>query len=112
MEGLIQWWMQNSWLYVGSISGSLVAMLAARGLKFWGRFQTLAVGTITGCIAGPAICELWFSQYDPQVSKIPSFVCAFVGLVALGVIPIVMRKTKEWITKYQVKIVSAETPDE
>lgn len=112
MEGLIEWWTQNSWLYFGSLSGSLVAMMMARGLKITGRLQTLAVGTITGCVAGPAICEIWFSRYDPQESSVPSLVCAFVGLVALGVIPIIIKKFKEALTKYQFKIVPAEPHDE
>jgi uncharacterized membrane protein YeaQ/YmgE (transglycosylase-associated protein family) len=112
MEGLVLWWVENSWLLIGSVSGSLVAMISARNLRLWGRLQTLTVGSITGCVAGPAICEIWFKAYDPETSSIPSFVCAFVGLVALGVIPTVMRKTKEWIARYQFKIVHSESPDE
>lgn len=109
---MIEWLALNSWLFVGSISGSLVAMLMARGLNLRGRLQTLIVGTITGCIAGPAICEVWFSQYDPQSSRIPSFICAFVGMVALGIIPIAMKKSKDLLNKYQFKIVATETNDD
>ena len=103
MEGVVAWFMQNSWLYVGSLAGSLLAMLTARGLNLAGRLQTLAVGTISGCIFGPVACEWWFSDYDPQTSRVPAFVCAFIGMVALGVIPILIKKSKEFATDYEFK---------
>ena len=112
MTGFVAWFSENSWLYVGSVSGSLIAMAAARNLKLLGRLQTLVVGTLSGCLAGPAICELWFSQYDPQISRIPSFICGLVGLTALGLIPIILKRSKEILEKYQFKIVATESPDE
>ena len=112
MSGFLVWFAENSWLYVGSVSGSLIAMAAARNLTLLGRLQTLIVGTLAGCLAGPAICELWFSQYDPQTSRIPSFICGLVGLTALGLIPIILKRSKDFFEKYQFKIVAAESPDE
>jgi len=112
MTGFMAWFAENSWLYVGSVSGSLIAMSAARNLTLAGRLQTLIVGTLSGCLAGPAICELWFAQYDPQNSRIPSFICGLVGLTALGLIPIIIKKSKDLLEKYQFKIVATEPHDE
>lgn len=106
------WVSDHAWLYIGSICGSIIAMLMARGLTLGGRIQTLVVGTIAGCIAGPAICEVWFSGYDPKTSSVPSFICAFVGLVALGVIPIIRRNFEKLVSKWQFKIVPAEPSNE
>ena len=106
------WLAENSWLYIGSVSGSIIAMMMARNLSLSGRVQTLVVGTLSGCLAGPAVCEIWLSQYDPKTSSVPTLVCGFIGLVALGIIPIVMRKSKEWLEKYQIRIVPTETPNE
>lgn len=103
MSEVGQWFVANSWMYVGSVSGSLLAMLTARGLNFYGRLQTLAVGTISGCVFGPVACEWWFSEYDPQASRVPAFVCAFIGMVALGIIPIVIKKSKELATDWEFK---------
>lgn len=112
MTGFMTWFAENGWLYVGSVSGSLIAMSAARGLTLFGRIQTLVVGTLSGCLAGPAICEIWFPQYDPQTSRIPSFVCGLVGLVALGLVPIIIKRSKDILEKYQFKIVATEPRDE
>lgn len=113
MDSLVLWAQTNSWLYVGSLSGSFVSMLMARGLSFKGRISSLAVGTLTGLFVGPFICELRFSSYDPQSSRVPAFVCFATAGLAMALIPIIIKKAKEWAGKYQLKVVAvSETPDE
>lgn len=111
MNEALAWWMESSWLFVGSLSGSFVAMLAARNLTIRGRLQTLLVGTVTGCISGPAICEIWFSSFDPQISRVPSFICFLSGLVALAVVPVVIKRFKDGAAGWNIKLVK-ESPDD
>jgi len=108
MDELVRWLQTNSWLYVGSIAGSLVSMLMARGLSFSGRMSSLLVGSLTGLFVGPFICELWFKSYDPQTSRIPSFVCFATAGLAMALIPIAVKRAKDFATKYQLRIVAAE----
>lgn len=112
MGDALEWFQGNSWLYVGSFSGSLVAMLMARGLTFTGRLSALTVGAVTGFFVGPFICELWFSSYDPQTSRVPSFVCFASGGFAVALIPIAIKRAKEWAGRYQIKLVAVEKSDE
>jgi uncharacterized membrane protein YeaQ/YmgE (transglycosylase-associated protein family) len=112
MDSLVVWVQTNSWLYVGSIAGSLVSMLMARGLSFAGRMSSLLVGTLTGLFVGPFICELWFSSYDPQASRVPSFVCFATAGLAMALIPILVKRAKEWAAKYQLRVVAVEPTDE
>ncbi len=107
MEGLVTWWIAHSWLYNGSFSGSMIAMLMARNLRLWARIQSLTIGVLFGCMVGPLICEMWFSRYDPLVSRVPSAICFFTGMFALAVIPILMRKASEWLTKWNPTIPDA-----
>lgn len=108
MEGLSAWWNAHSWLYTGSFSGSMVAMLMARNLRLLARMQSLVIGVLFGCAVGPLICEMWFSRFDPLVSRVPSAICFFTGMFALAVIPILMRKASGWLTKWNPSI--PETP--
>lgn len=87
-------------------------MLLARGLTFHGRMSSLFVGAITGFFVGPFICELWFSSYDPQSSRVPSFVCFATGGLSVALIPIIIKKAKEWVSKYQLRLVAVEKSDE
>ncbi len=112
MDEVIRWAQTNSWLYVGSVSGSLVAMLMARGLSFSGRMSSLLVGTLTGLFVGPFICELWFRQYDPQTSRVPSFVCFATAGLAMALIPIAIKRAKEIAAKYQLRVVAVEPTDD
>ncbi len=105
MNDLAGLFVSNSWLFVGSLAGSLCAMFAARGLTLWGRFQTLVVGTLAGCFAGPFVCEIWFKQYDPLVSRVPSFICFLCGAVALAVVPVLIRRAKDVASRIEFKIV-------
>jgi uncharacterized membrane protein YeaQ/YmgE (transglycosylase-associated protein family) len=105
MNDLGSWLLHNSWLLVGSVSGSMCAMFAARNLNLLGRLQTLAVGTLAGCFAGPFVCELWFSQYDPLSSRVPSFVCFVCGAVALAVVPVMIRRAKDIASKFEIRLV-------
>lgn len=109
MNDLFQWFSLNSWLLVGSFSGSMCAMFAARKLSLWGRLQTLVVGTIAGCFVGPAVCELWFSRYDPSSSSVPSLICFVCGAVALAVIPVLISRAKDVASKYDFKITRTES---
>lgn len=112
MDSLVLWVQTNSWLYVGSVSGSLVSMLMARGLSFAGRMSSLLVGTLTGLFVGPFICELWFRGYDPQESRVPSFVCFATAGLAMALIPVIVKRAKEWAAKYQLRVVAVEPTDE
>lgn len=112
MDDLLRWAQTNSWLYVGSVAGSLVAMLMARGLNFSGRVSSLIVGTLTGLFVGPFICELWFKGYDPQSSRVPSFVCFATAGLAMALIPIIIKRAKEWTSKYQLRLVAVEKSDD
>jgi len=112
MDDFLRWLQTNSWLYVGSIAGSLVSMLMARGLSFAGRMSSLLVGTLTGLFVGPFICELWFRGYDPQISRVPSFVCFATAGLAMALIPIAVKRAKEFAAKYQLRLVATEPPVE
>lgn len=112
MNDLAAWFFSNSWLLVGSFSGSMCAMFAARNLSLAGRLQTLIVGTLAGCFAGPFICELWFKGYDPAVSRVPSFVCFVTGAVALSVVPILIRRAKDFASRVDIKILTKGSPDD
>ncbi len=111
MNEIVRFASENGWLFIGSSSGSLVAMLAARGLSIWGRIQTLLVGTITGCMAGPAVCEIWFKQYDPLVSRVPSFICFGCGAVALAVVPVIIKRSKDAASRWNIKLVREPSND-
>jgi hypothetical protein len=112
MNDAVIWFVANSWLLVGSFAGSLCAMFAARSLHIWGRIQTLVVGTTGGCFAGPFICEIWFSRYDPLSSRVPSFVCFVCGAVALAVVPVLIRRAKDLAGKIEIKIVNTGTDND
>lgn len=112
MNDALVWFFNNSWLLVGSFSGSMCAMFAARNLTIWGRLQTLVVGTLAGCFAGPFICELFFSEYDPARSRVPSFICFVTGAVALSVVPILIRRAKDIASTVDFKIVRKGGGDE
>lgn len=105
MNDALHYLAANAWIYVGSLAGSLVAMLAARSLNVWGRLQTLVVGTVAGCFAGPFVCELWFARYDPATSRVPSFVCFVCGMMALSIVPIAIRRIKDAASKWEFKVV-------
>jgi len=112
MNDLVPWFIANSWLLVGSFAGSMCAMFAARNLTLAGRLQTLVVGTLAGCFAGPFICELWFKSYDPMTSRVPSFVCFITGAVALSVIPILIRRAKDFASRVDIKIIAKGATDD
>lgn len=112
MNDVLHWLSLNAWLLVGSLSGSMCAMFSARNLAFRGRLQTLVVGTLAGCFTGPFICELWFSSYDPQTSRVPSFVCFVCGAVALAVIPVLIRRAKDIASRYEFRITRTEAGDD
>lgn len=95
------------WLYVGSFSGSLIAMLVARRLHLMERLGGLVVGSLAGAFFGPAICEIWFAQYDPATSKIPASVCCFVGIIAVGVVPTLIERAKKAFSQWNFKIEKA-----
>lgn len=112
MNDFVSWFIASSWLLVGSFAGSCCAMFAARNLTLAGRLQTLIVGTLAGCFAGPFICELWFSQYDPASSRVPSFVCFVTGAVALSVIPIFIKRAKDLASRVDIKILAKGPTDD
>lgn len=101
MNDVLSYLVINSWVYVGSLAGSIVAMLTARNLSIWGRIQTLCVGTVAGCFTGPFVVEIWFRAYDPSVSRVPAFVCFVCGMMALSIVPIAMRRLKDVATNWQ-----------
>lgn len=95
--------MIDLWLYVGSFSGSLIAMLVARRLHLMERLGGLVVGGLAGVFFGPAICEVWFSSYDPSTSKIPASICCLVGLVSVAVLPVLIERAKKEAAKWTPK---------
>lgn len=99
------WFTEFGWIVLGSVAGSLVAMLAARNMSVAGRVQTLLVGTLAGCFVGPAVCEIWFPDYDPKDSSVPALVCFVCGLVALAVVPTLIKRAKDIASKIQIKVV-------
>jgi hypothetical protein len=109
---VIEWVSANAWLYNGSISGSLVAMMLARNLSLPGRIQALVIGSLIGIFFGPLVCEIWFHGYDPLKSRIPSAVCFAVGATGMAVMPILIRRSKWFAERFQFRIVSAEKRDE
>ena len=112
MNDVLRYLADNAWIYLGSCAGSLVAMLAARSLNVWGRVQTLVVGTIAGCFAGPFVCEVWFGRYDPATSRVPAFVCFVCGMMALSIVPIAIRRIKDAASKWEFKMVRTGGDDE
>ncbi len=83
-----------------------MAAIAARGMKLAGRVQSLIVGALTGVFVGPTICEFWFSRYDPLESRIPAFICFAVGGTAMSLMPIVVKRLKTLVERYEFKVVS------
>lgn len=106
------WLYQNSWLLVGSVSGSLVGMMLARNLSFWGRLQSLVIGSLIGIFMGPTIVEIWFSQYNPNGSRIPAAICFLTGSSGVAVMPVIIKRIKDWAGRVQFKVVAEKSSDE
>lgn len=105
------WLLLNSWLLVGSVSGSMVAMMLARDLSFGGRLQSLVIGSLIGVFVGPSIVELWFSGFDPAVSRVPSTVCFFTGASGVAVMPVIIRRFKWMASRVQIKVLTEKADD-
>lgn len=105
------WLALNAWLLVGSVSGSLVAMMLARDLSFMGRLQSLLIGSLIGVFVGPSIVELWFHGLDPQVSRVPSTICFFTGASGVAVMPVIIRRVKWMAGRVQLKILTEKGDD-
>lgn len=100
-----EWFGEYGWIVLASVAGSAVSMLAARNLSIAGRVQTLFVGTLAGCFVGPAVCELFFAKYDPKESSVPALVCFVCGLVALAVVPTLIKRAKDIASRIEFRIV-------
>ena len=106
------WLVHNSWLIVGSVSGSIVTMALARNLSFQGRMQTLIVGSLIGVFLGPAIVEIWLSSLDPATSRIPTAVCFLTGSCGVAVMPIIIKRAKSWVERIQLPTIAPEKKDD
>lgn len=107
-----EWIAEHGWIVFGSVAGSLVASVAARNMSIAGRIETLVVGTLFGCFVGPGVREIWFSGYDPAKSSVPATVCFMCGLVALPLVPVIIKWAKKVANNVPTKVVPTGASDD